>query len=133
MDDKNARGTDMPRLRKVSNPRQLKSYRQTLRNQLTRPEAHLWYCLRRNQLGMRFRRQHGIGGYIVDFYCPGAGLVVEIDGDSHYVDSAKVKDRVRDDYLASLGLNVLRFTNRDVMENREAVVAEIHRWVAASG
>ena len=123
----------MPRLRKVSNPHQSKNHRQALRKEPPRPEAHLWYCLRRNQLGVRFRRQHGIGGYVVDFYCPKAALVVEIDGDSHYFDTGREKDRERDDYLASLGLKVLRFTNRDVMENRDAVVAEIRRWVPESG
>ncbi|BDX03963.1 hypothetical protein MACH16_27110 [Marinomonas pontica] len=71
---------------------------------------------------MKFRRQHGIGPYIVDFYCPEKRLVIEIDGDSHYNLDTQVYDRKRDDFMRSLGLQVMRFTNQDILENLGSVL-----------
>lgn len=58
--------------------------RQILRTNATAPEQQLWQVLRNNQLGIKLRRQHGIGHYIADFYCPALKLVIEVDGDSHF-------------------------------------------------
>jgi very-short-patch-repair endonuclease len=67
------------------------------------PEIRLWSRLRSRQLqGLKFRRQHGIGAYIVDFYCPEQSLVIEIDGDSHADTAQIVKDKQREKYLKSL-------------------------------
>ena len=92
----------------------LKKNAQTLRKNMTKEEAHLWYqCLCRAKY--RFRRQYVIGDYIVDFYCHQARLVIELDGSQH-CDPGKIEyDTKRTAYLEYLGLKVLRFSNRDVI------------------
>jgi very-short-patch-repair endonuclease len=77
--------------------------------------------LRGKQLGVKFRRQHDIGHYIVDFYCPERQLVIELDGESHFTNDEQAYDQIRDAYLQGLGLRVLRFTNVQVVENLEGV------------
>jgi very-short-patch-repair endonuclease len=103
-----------------------KSFRRELRRNSTAPEQKLWAKIRGKQLGVKFRRQHGIGRYIADFYCPEYALVIELDGDSHYREGAKEYDHIRDNFMRSLGLHVLRFSNHDVMRNIEGVVATIN-------
>ena len=71
------------------------------------------------------RRQHGIGKYIVDFYCSDFQLVIELDGDSHYQASAQEYDYVRDEFMRTAGLRILRFTNIEVMNNLNEVVLAI--------
>ena len=73
----------------------------------------------------QFYRQRIIGDYIVDFYCPRAKLVIEVDGGQHYSDDMAEVDRKRDDYLKNLGLKVLRFSNTEVLNNIEGVVESI--------
>ena len=86
---------------------------QHLRKNQTKEEARLWYqFLRRYPL--QFRRQFQIGPYIVDFYCAKALLVIELDGSQHYKVSEKEHDRRRTEYLESLGITVLRYSNSDV-------------------
>lgn len=99
--------------------------RRELRKQPTAPEFCLWQALRGAQLGVRFRRQHGIGFYIADFYCASARLVIEVDGDSHFTADGQAYDAVRTAYFASCGLRELRFTNLEVMANLDAVVQTI--------
>ena len=93
-----------------------------MRREPTGAEALVWGRLRRGQLGVRFRRQEPIGRYIVDFAALAVGIVVEIDGETH-VDL--VSDAIRDRYLESRGLTVLRFFNSDVYENLDGVLAVI--------
>jgi len=94
------------------------------------PERRLWQRLRKHQSAARFRRQHGIGPYIVDFYCPALKLAIEVDGDSHFVNArAMEKDAVRDRYLAGLGIRVLRYGNGDVMQNIDGVMLDILRII----
>ena len=76
---------------------------------------------------MLFYRQKPIGGYITDFYCPKAKLVLEVDGGQHLTSDAIEYDKIRDEYMAITGLKVLRFINTDVMENIEGVVEEIEK------
>ncbi len=105
--------------------------RRELRRNSTGPEHLLWAKLRANQLGVKFRRQHSIGPYIVDFYAAEARLVIELDGDSHYADiAAREYDLVRDQYLRHLGIETLRFSNDDVMRNRDGVLALIQTVIA---
>ena len=93
---------------------------------MTDAENMLWLKLRRKQLkGRPFYRQKIIGKYIVDFYCPKANLVIELDGGQHYSESGKAKDRTRDDALTEMGIRVLRFSDRDVSENIGGVMEEI--------
>ncbi|MDY6847098.1 MAG: endonuclease domain-containing protein, partial [Chloroflexota bacterium] len=97
-----------------------------LRQQTTPPEKKLWQYLRSAQLGVKFRSQHPINRYIVDFYARKAGLVVEVDGElAHtYLDQIK-HDQERDKFMEGLGLKVLRFSASDVMYNIEGVISEI--------
>ena len=95
-----------------------------LRSHLTGPEQLLWSRLRGDKLlGLRFRRQHRIGSYIADFYCPAAKLVIEIDGDSH--DEREEYDRKRTWWMSEQGLRVIRFTNGDVNKHVDAVLRAI--------
>ena len=97
-----------------------------LRSNMTEAESALWTRLRRKQtLGLNVYRQKPIGYYIVDFYIPGANLVIEVDG-SHQAEEAHFEnDIVRDAYLGSVGLKVLRFTNRQVMTEVDEVIKTI--------
>ncbi len=90
----------------------------SLRNFATKAESLLWYELRdlRTQ-GLKFRRQCPIGPYIVDFACLSAGLIVEVDGDSHETEKGKRHDLNRDGYLKSLGYVVLRIDEPDVINS----------------
>ena len=97
-----------------------------LRSNMTGPEARLWSRLRARQLqGLKFRRQHGIGPYIVDFYCPEQSLVIEVDGDSHADADQVVKDKQRETYLQSLGLRVIRYINDDIVKNLDGVLEDL--------
>ena len=104
----------------------LKARGRSLRNNLTDAEQHLWNRLRRKQVsGIQFYRQKPIGNYIVDFYAPLVQLVVEVDG-SHHFDGIQAKhDKQRSEYLAQLGFKVLRFDDRQVLMQTDAVVEEI--------
>ncbi|MBU2713540.1 endonuclease domain-containing protein [Zooshikella harenae] len=99
--------------------------RRALRSNLTEPERRLWNALRKKQLGVKFRRQHGIGQYIVDFYCAERRLVIEVDGESHFTHEGIAYDDVRDRFLESCGLKVLHFTNQQVMCELEGVLSRI--------
>jgi very-short-patch-repair endonuclease len=99
---------------------------QGLRRDQTPAERQLWACLRGKQLGdFRFRRQHPIGPFIVDFCCLSPRLAIEIDGDSH---AEQVEyDESRTAYLKEHGYAVIRFTNEDVQRRLESVLDEIMR------
>lgn len=105
----------------------LKRRSQELRRNMTDAERLIWSRLRGKQLkGLQFYRQRIIGNYIVDFYCPGSKLVIELDGGQHYTDEKCKEDRVRDEYLNSLGLRVLRISDRDVFENLDSCIQRIY-------
>jgi very-short-patch-repair endonuclease len=114
----------MPRA--YSNLPDLKPRRQSLRSSMTHAEIALWQALKRSQLaGRKFRRQHSIGSFVLDFFCPAESLAVELDGSSHDSAAANERDEIRDAFLSSIGISVMRFENRDVMENLEGVLAAI--------
>ncbi|MEX0866336.1 MAG: DUF559 domain-containing protein [Pirellulales bacterium] len=95
-----------------------------LRKDSTFPERLLWSRLRGSRLcGLKFRRQHPIDPYIVDFYCQEASLAVELDGDSHN-DSAK-QDQRRTEFLEGRGLRILRFLNDDVLRDIDSALTAI--------
>ena len=99
-----------------------------LRREMTPQERKLWQHLRGKQLyGMKFRRQHPIHRFILDFYCHQHELVVEIDGHSHFEPAQQEYDQARTEWLTHYGLRVIRFTNRDVDTNIEGVLDEIAR------
>jgi predicted helicase len=99
-----------------------------LRQKQTPAEQMLWQCLRANQLhGAKFRRQHNIGQYIVDFYCHAAKLVIELDGGIHELQKAQDSDR--DTYLKANGLQVLRFPNEEITQNLPQVLQTISQFL----
>jgi very-short-patch-repair endonuclease len=105
----------------------LKELSKNLRVNLTGAERCLWTRLRLKHLGYTFYRQKPIGEYIVDFYCPKAKLVIEVDGSQHFKAEAAGNDRVRDEYLKSLGLTVLRFSNSEVLKSTDSVARKIYK------
>ncbi len=106
----------------------LKPVARRLRKKMTESEQALWLQLRRKQmLGVQFYRQRPIGNYVVDFYAPEAKLVIEVDGSQHLDANYAQNDARRDIFLASQGLKVLRFTNLQVLKERNAVLEVIHR------
>ena len=108
-----------------------KEKRRQLRDNMPEAEVILWSRLQRKTLrGHKFRRQYGIGRYVVDFYCPKLKLAIEIDGDSHFTDQAQEYDREREAYIQSLGLKVIRFTNLEVRNNLCAVLEAIEKLVS---
>ncbi len=111
------------------NPK-LKNNARKLRGQMTDAEQVLWHHIRRKQIAeVQFYRQKPLLNFIVDFYCPAARLVIELDGGQHFEATAQTKDNARDVALGALGLMVLRFDNRQVLLEMQAVLVEIDRVV----
>ena len=109
-------------------PEKLLHNARKLRHSMTDAEQFLWYCLRRRQLdGFRFRRQHPFGNFVLDFYCPEARLVVELDGGQHNQASGAARDERRTALLEQHGISVLRVWNHDVFCNLEGVLQVIHQ------
>jgi very-short-patch-repair endonuclease len=96
-----------------------------LRRNMTPAEAVLWREVRGNRLGVHFRRQQIISGYIVDFYCHEAGLVIELDGGVHKSADQAEADQLRDEALKKLGLRVVRLQNDDVVGDARSAVERI--------
>ena len=93
---------------------------------MTDAENLLWSKIRSKQLkNYQFYRQKIIGNYIVDFYCPKANLIIELDGGQHYTGEGKENDRKRDNSMASVGIKVLRFSDKEIFENFNAVLEKI--------
>jgi len=106
--------------------KELKTFARELRKNMTDAERRIWSKLRKKELkGHQFYRQKILGNYIVDFFCPAANLVIEIDGGQHLSPEHVKRDTVRDGYLASLGLTVLRFTDTEVLRNMDGVLERI--------
>ena len=111
------------------NPR-LKELARQLRNKSTKAEIILWQHLRGKQLlELDFHRQKPLGNYIVDFYCPTAHLVIEVDGYSHRNIETLEKDRKKQEYLAGKGMVVLRVSNEEVTQNIDGVLRKIEHLV----
>jgi very-short-patch-repair endonuclease len=96
-----------------------------LRRTQTLPEGLLWRVLQDRPGGLKFRRQHPLGWYVVDFYCPSASLIIEVDGQSHSMGDRPRHDSRRDDWLKRQGLRILRVSAVDVMRDLQSVVTEI--------
>lgn len=112
--------------RGVFNRHDLKDLRQKLRNNPTKYEQILWqYINDRQILGVKFRRQHSIGRYIVDFYSPEIKLVIEVDGGQHFTDDGKEYDEERTKFINNFGIKVLRFANNEIVNNLEGVIDTI--------
>ena len=109
----------------INNLKSLYYRRKGLRNNSTSEEILLWLRLRNSQLGSKFRRQHSIGGYIVDFYCPSKKLIIEIDGPNHSTKENKEYDEIRTEFLKGLDIKILRFTNKEINHKIEEVIQKI--------
>ncbi len=103
-----------------------KEKRTQLREKQTKVEEIMWGILRnRKFLGLKFRRQHGIGEYIADFYCSEKKIVIEIDGDTHFNEDAVEYDKIRTQFFNELGIKVIRFSNIEVYKNINDILEEL--------
>lgn len=96
-----------------------------LRNEPTESEVIFWSLLKQHFSGYRFKRQHPVSQYIADFYSHKLKLVIEIDGGVHLSEEAKNNDKIRDEFMLSLDLKIIRFTNDEVDKNGEIVVKRL--------
>jgi len=93
---------------------------------MTEAEIKLWNILKSKGFNKyKFRRQHGIGRYIVDFYCPKLKLIIELDGDQHLELKNIIYDQKRTKYFSSLGIKIIRFFNNDILKNTEGTWIKI--------
>ncbi|WP_338056856.1 endonuclease domain-containing protein [Sphingomonas panacis] len=92
---------------------------------MTPPEIALWRALRKNDDGLRFRKQHPAGDYVLDFYCAPARLAIEVDGEVHGRGDRPARDVVRDAWLAAQGVTVVRYPAREVLSELDSVVRQI--------
>ncbi len=96
---------------------------------MTPQEVILWQYIKNSKLKYKFRRQHSVGFYIADFYCPKKRLIIELDGGQHFEKEAMVYDAERTKFFEGLDMNVLRFTNKEVNENISAVIDRIKEYL----
>jgi len=116
-------------MERLHNKPYLKPRRKKLRRNLTPAEATLWLALKNSKLsGRKFRRQHSVGNYILDFYCVDERLAVELDGEVHRSDTAAEYDHKRKLYLNELGIKVIRFENFLVFDDMNYVVQRIESF-----
>lgn len=109
---------------------ELKQLSKQLRTNMTDEEKLLWSKVRRKQMkGYQFYRQRIIGDYIVDFYCPKANLIIELDGGQHYTEEGMKKDKSRDVYIKQEGYRVLRFSDKEVFENLHGIMERIYEYL----
>ena len=115
----------------IHNRKQLEERRKYLRKKLTAAEASLWRLIKGNQLeGRKFRRQHSVGRYVLDFYCPSEKVAVELDGAHHFTDEGLAYDKERTQYLNNLKIQVIRFENEQAFQSPNGVLAEIRSHFA---
>jgi very-short-patch-repair endonuclease len=108
----------------------LKTFSRKLRNNSTHGEILLWKKLRAgNMMNYTFNRQKPLSRYIVDFYCKPLNLVIEVDGGYHGEDVQKIKDNERQHLLEEMGLNFLRFTDKEVRKNIDNVLKAIEKYI----
>lgn len=119
----------MPRLYNLNSHKLL---RKQLRCSATPAERHLWCFLKKDQLlGYRFRRQFSIGRYIIDFYCPKLRLAIEIEGEIHQSSKVQENDLVRQRFLESCFIRIIRFTNNEVLNQTVGVLKIIERYITS--
>ncbi|MEM0967016.1 MAG: DUF559 domain-containing protein [Verrucomicrobiota bacterium] len=112
----------------MSSKKNINALRRKLRNEATPAEARLWTLLKNRQLeGRKFRRQQGVGEFIVDFYCPAERLAIELDGQVHEGVIAENLDHERTQVIKSKGVRVIRFENRAIFEHPDWVLEQIKK------
>ena len=111
---------------KINNLTDTKNLRRGLRTTATPAEITLWQYLKRSQVGgLKFRRQHSVGAYILDFSCPEIKLGIELDGDIHHAPMSYEHDMIRTNYLNKQGITVLRYHNEVVFKNVQGIIESI--------
>ena len=106
-------------------PKSTQRRARALRRQLTLPEVLLWQALRKRPAGLKFRKQHPAGAFVLDFFCAECRLAIEIDGMAHECGNAPERDARRDEWIERQGVRVLRFAAADVLGDLSAVVDQI--------
>jgi very-short-patch-repair endonuclease len=107
-----------------------KDKRQQLRNSMPSAEVLLWGRIKgRQMLGCKFRRQHGVGAFAIDFYSAEIKLGIELDGDSHFQEGAREYDQMRQRFIESFGIKIIRFLNSEIYENLDGVLESIGREI----
>jgi very-short-patch-repair endonuclease len=96
-----------------------------LRRKMTLPEVILWHWLRQRPDGLKFRRQHPTGPYVLDFFCGDARLAIEVDGEAHSLGDGPQRDHVRDQWLRSAGIETLRIPAAELLKDADAVLRHI--------
>lgn len=107
----------------------LKDYSRENRKKATDAEKELWHHIRAGKLGVKFRRQHPILDFIVDFVCLSKMLVIEVDGGYHTTEAQEHDDKSRDERLANMGYKTLRFTNEQVLYQLDSVISDITKAI----
>ena len=117
---------DLPKIMtKIYNRRKLQIFRSELRCRMTKGEVVLWKFIKGDQLGYRFRRQYGIGNYIVDFYCPKLKLAVEVDGFTHSECEVFEKDKRKEKFITSIGIMLIRYNDDQILNHLDDVLTDI--------
>jgi very-short-patch-repair endonuclease len=112
----------------IHNRKELLNLRKDLRKKLTPAEATLWSLIKGKQLeGRKFRRQHSVDKYVLDFYCPAEKLAIELDGEPHFSDEGLKRDERRTEFLNAKKIKVLRFENDEIFQSPAGVIAEIKK------
>jgi very-short-patch-repair endonuclease len=111
---------------KIFNKTCEKNKRRMLRSSMPKAELILWSKLKSKGMdGYKFRRQYSVEKFVIDFYCPRLKLAIELDGDSHFSEGSEVCDKARQGCIESFGISFLRFTNKEIYENLDEVLAKI--------
>lgn len=113
----------------INNKTELKIVRKKLRKSLTPAESILWNYLKKSGLGVKFRRQHSIGHFVLDFYCPKLKFAIELDGATHNLEHVFKRDQIKNKFMFSLGIYVLHIKSQEVIKNLEGVVGEIKKYL----
>jgi len=114
---------------RLQNKKLIEIYRKRLRTFGTPAEAALWNILKNRKIGgLKFRRQHSIGNFIMDFYCPSIKLCIELDGEYHYWQEGMKKDKIKTEFLLENNIQTMRFENRLVFEDEKYVINEILKF-----
>jgi len=106
-----------------------KDLRKKLRSNLGLPEIIIWRELKDSKLGKKFRRQYGVGKYSLDFYCPELRFGIELDGSTHDSRESYAHDQEREHFITSQNIKIIRFQNKDVLNNLNGVVEEIKKYL----
>ena len=110
------------------NKKSLNQIRKDLRNGATEAEQFLWEHLKGAKTGRKFRRQHSVANYVLDFYCPSERIAIELDGEVHLEKEQKEKDIERDENLQQMEIKVLRFKNQEVFSDLDKVLKKIKSY-----